>query len=153
MDRIRAGQCERDQRMPHLVVSHGFPLCLAEHAALFLQPCDEALDGLREVIQIGGLCTAPGCDERSFVDEVFEVCACKARRQACDGFDVESRRGLNLLQVHTEDFYAAFSIGPVDQNLPVEATCPKERGIEHLRAIGRRQYDYSNPWIEAVHLG
>jgi len=43
-------------------------------------------------------------------------------------------------------------VGPVDQDLAVEAAGAQQRRIENLRAIRRREEDDALRWIEAVHF-
>ena len=54
--------------------------------------------------------------------------------------------------MHLEDALAPAHVGPVDDDLPVEASRPEQRRIEHVGAIRRRHHDDAFVRIEAVHL-
>ena len=76
--RIGAGQRQRHQRMPHLVIGHGFPLLRIEHTVLPFQAGHDALDGGGEVLQFHSLRLAPRRVQRCFVYEIGQISAGKA---------------------------------------------------------------------------
>ena len=55
-------------------------------------------------------------------------------------------------RVHREDRLAALEVGPVDDDLAVEATGAQQRGVEDVGAVRRREQDHALLLVEAVHL-
>ena len=53
--------------------------------------------------------------------------------------------------MHFEYSLSAAHVGKIDVYLPVEPTGTHERGVENVRAVGRRHDDYMLVGIEAVH--
>ena len=91
MDRVEPGQDARDDRVARLVVRDD-PALLVAHHALLLEPGDEAVDRLVEVLHLdGGLVLARG-EQRRLVDEVREIGAGEARRARRDHLQVDARR-------------------------------------------------------------
>ena len=56
------------------------------------------------------------------------------------------------LGVHGQDGLAAFAVGPVDDDLPVEAARPQQRRVEDVGPVGGRHDDDALVGLEAVHL-
>ncbi len=56
------------------------------------------------------------------------------------------------LRMHLEDRLAAMQVGFIQDHLAVEAARAQQRGIEHVRAVGRGHDDHVGVGIEAVHL-
>jgi hypothetical protein len=54
--------------------------------------------------------------------------------------------------VDAEDLFPAPRVGVRDGDLPVESTGPKERRVEHVRPVGRREHHDARRLVEAVHL-
>ncbi|MNF48606.1 hypothetical protein D3C84_298560 [compost metagenome] len=54
--------------------------------------------------------------------------------------------------MHLEDLLTAADIGQADHHLAVEATRTQQRGIEHIRTVGRGDHDDAVIHLEAVHL-
>ena len=54
--------------------------------------------------------------------------------------------------MHAEDLLAAFQIGHVHHDLPIEAARPQQRRIEDVRPVGRREQDHAFIRFEPVHL-
>ena len=91
-------------------------------------------------------------EQRRLVHEVGEVGAGEAGRAAGDDVEVDAGRERLLLAVHREDRLAALEVGPVDDDLAVEATGAQQRGVEDVGAVGRREQDHALRLVEAVHL-
>ena len=88
VDRIEPGQHAGDDRVPRLVVRDDPPLLVAHHA-LLLEPGDEAVDRLVEVLHLDrGLVLARG-QQRRLVDEVREIGAGEAGRARRDDLQVD----------------------------------------------------------------
>ena len=67
-------------------------------------------------------------------------------------FEVDLRRERLALRVHLEDLLAADAVGPVDDDLPVEASRPEQRGVKDVGAVGGGDEDDVVLHLEAVHL-
>ena len=121
---------------------HDLAFARIEHAVLLFQPCDDALDGIVEVVHRHRIGLAARGKQRSLVDEIGEVRPGKAGSKRCDllGFDV--RGELHLFHVNAKNLHTSLLIRPIHQHLPVKASGPQQRRIENLRAIrGRKQHD------------
>jgi hypothetical protein len=44
-------------------------------------------------------------------------------------------------------------VGPIDDDMAIEAARAQQRGIEHFRPVGRGHDDHAFAGIEPVHLG
>ncbi len=86
------------------------------------------------------------------VDEVHEVGAGKAGRAARDGFEIDVGGEWNLAHVNLEDLLAADHVGIGHDHLAVEAAGSQQRGVEHIRPIGRGDQNDAFVGLEAVHL-
>ena len=56
------------------------------------------------------------------------------------------------LRVHLEDLAPPIAVGTIDDDLAVEAARPKQRRIENIRPVRRRDQDDVVFHLEAVHL-
>ena len=52
-----------------------------------------------------------------------------------------------------ENIQPALAVGPVDQDLAVEAPGAQQRRVEDFRPVGRGEEDHADARIEAVELG
>ena len=153
MYRIGAGQRQRHQCMPHLVIGHGFPLLWIEHAVLLLQTGHDALDGGGEVLQFHSLRLAPRRVQRCFVHEIGQISAGKAGGQRRHLFQIYTLGQGDLLDMDLQDFQATCLVGTVHQHLTVEATGAKQGLIEDLRPVGGCKDDQPDRAVEAIHFG
>src|SRR2546425_10173090 len=48
--------------------------------------------------------------------------------------------------------FASPDVGEVDDNPPIEAARAQQRGIEHVRTVGRRDEDYALVRLESIHF-
>ncbi len=58
----------------------------------------------------------------------------------------------NLARVHAENFLAALDVRARDNHAAVEAAGAKQRGIEHVGAVGRGDQDHAFVGFKAVHF-
>ena len=79
--RVGAGQRHRDDRVAHLVMRDDAPLGGIQHAIALLQPGDQPLDRLREVIERHRIGAAARGEQCRLVHQVGEIGAREARRQ------------------------------------------------------------------------
>ena len=54
--------------------------------------------------------------------------------------------------MHPENTFPAPDVGEIHDHLPIEATRPQKRGIEHVRPVGSRQQNHTLVRLKAVHL-
>ena len=153
MYRIGAGQRQRHQRMPHLVIGHGFPLLRIEHTVLPFQAGHDALDGDGEVLQLHSLRLAPRRVQRCFVHEIGQISAGKAGGQRRHLFQIYTVGQGDLLDMDLQDIQATFLVGTVHQHLTVEATGAKQGLIEDFGAVGGGEDDQPDRAVEAIHFG
>ena len=59
--------------MPHLVMGHDLALARVEHAVLFLETGDDALDGIVEIVHRHRLGLPPCGEQGGFVHQIGEV--------------------------------------------------------------------------------
>ena len=151
MDGVEAGQHARDNRVAGFVIGDRLALAHA-HDTLFLEPRDEAIDGVVEVAHLDRFLVLARGEQGSLVDEVGEVGARESSRPLCDHAQVDSRRHLHLARVDAENLFAAAHVGLVDEHLAIEAAGTEQRRVEHLGAVGRAHDDDPLARIEPVHL-
>src|SRR5262249_22744939 len=94
----------------------------------------------------------PRRGQSCFVDDVREICAHHSRRAPSKEQEIDGASQFYLSAVDFENLMTTMNIGPVDENLSIEATCPHERGIEDLRSVRRRHDDDTFAWVEPVHF-
>ena len=90
--------------------------------------------------------------DRRLVDEVGEVGAGEARRLARDALDLDVLVERLALGVDLEDRGAALHVGPVEDDLAVEAAGPQQRRVEDVGPVGGGDDDHVRVGVEAVHL-
>ncbi len=95
--------------------------------------------------------TARG-EQRSFVNEVGQIGAGKARRSSRDHANIDIRREWHLARVDLEDLLSAHHVRVRHDNLPVEATGPQQRRIKHVWAVGRGDQNYALVRFKPVHF-
>jgi hypothetical protein len=96
--------------------------------------------------------TGAGRKQRRLVDQVGEVGTGEARRTAGDLRGVDVLGQGHLAHVHLQDLLATADIRQADDHLAVEASRAQQRGVEHVRAVGRGDDDHAVVGFEAVHL-
>ena len=55
-------------------------------------------------------------------------------------------------RVHFEDCFATIEVGRVNDDLAIESTRTEKGPVEDLRAIRRREHDYSGVRFKSIHL-
>ena len=76
----------------------------------------------------------------------------KPGRLARDAFDVDALVERLALGVDAEDLGPAAHVGPVEDDLAVEAARAQERRVEDVRPVGGGDDDHVRVRVEAVHL-
>ena len=90
--------------------------------------------------------------QRGLVHQVGDVGAREAGRAARDRAGLYVRRERHLAHVHLEDFLAPEHVGVRHHDLTVEAARTQQRGVQHVRPVGRRDQDHALVGLEAIHL-
>ena len=119
---------------------------------LALRAGDDPLQGLLELGHADDLLVAPRGEDGRLVDEVGQVGAGEAGRLAGDAFDVDALVERLALGVDLEDLGPALHVGPVEDDLAVEAARAQERRVEDVGAVGGGDDDHVGVRVEAVHL-
>ena len=141
-----------DERMPHLVVGGDLALVLRQEPRLLLRAGDDAHDPLLQLVLLDDLLAAARREQRGLVDEVREVGAGEARGAGGERVEVDLGRERLALRVHLEDLAAAEAVGPVDDDLAVEAARAQQRRVEDVGPVRRGDEDDVVLHLEAVHL-
>src|SRR5207248_1153828 len=101
-------------------------LVLRQQPGLLLGSCDDTHDSLFELVLLDDLLAAARREERSLVDEVREIGAREAGGSGRERAQIDLRCERLALRVHLEDLLAADAIGPIDDDLTVEAARAQE---------------------------
>mgnify|MGYP003693790975 CR=1 FL=1 len=152
MDRVRVLEVVADERVAHLVVGRDLALLLGEQAGLLLRPGDHAHDPFLELVLLDHLLAVARGEQRGLVDEVREVGAREAGRAGGERVEVDVARERLAARVHLEDLAAAEAVGPVDDDLAVEAAGAEQRRIEDVGPVRGGDEDDVVLHLEAVHL-
>ena len=146
------GKQVTDDRVAELVVGGDQALLLGHHPALLLGAGDHAHDPLLELVHRDlALARARG-EQGRLVDQVGEVGAGEPGRLAGERVEVDLLGERLAARVDLEDLLAALAVGPVDDDLAVEAAGPQQRRVEDVGPVGGGDQDDVVLHLEAVHL-
>ena len=115
-------------------------------------PAIDAVEGLAELGAADDLLVAAGGQDGRLVDDVGQVGAAEAGRGAGDRLEVERLVERLAPHVHAQDLQAPLHVGPVEDDLAVEAARPQEGRVEHVGPVGGGHHDHVGVRVEAVHL-
>src|SRR5256714_4763093 len=152
VDRVGVLEVVADERVAHLVVGRDLALVLREEPRLLLRAGHDAHDPLLQLLLLDDLLAAPRREQRRLVDEVREVGAGEAGRAGGERTEIDLGCEGLALRVHLEDPLAGDRVGPVDDDLPVEAAGAQERRVEDVGTVGGGDEDDVVLHLEAVHL-
>src|SRR6478672_9323467 len=152
VDRVAVRQEMADDRVPELVVGRDQPLLLRHHAGFLLRARDHPHDPLLELLHGDLAAACAGGEQRRLVDQVGEVGAGEAGGLAGESVEVDRLRERLPASVDLEDLLAPLAVGPVDDDLAVEAAGPQQRRVEDVRPVGGGDQDDVVFHLEAVHL-
>ena len=138
--------------MTALVVGDDRLLRVADDPALALRAGDDALERLAELRRADDLLVAPRGEDGRLVDEVGQVGAAEAGRGLGDERQVDGLVERLALDVDLEDLQAALHVGPVEDDLAVEAAGAQQRRVEDVGSVGGGDDDDVGVGVEAVHL-
>mmetsp|Transcript_90631 Transcript_90631/g.151622 ORF Transcript_90631/g.151622 Transcript_90631/m.151622 type:complete len:621 (-) Transcript_90631:202-2064(-) len=151
LDRVVARSQGGAQGMPHLVVGdQGLRLAVLDGVAL--HPGNDAVDGIVNLRIRDLLLVPPSRKDGGLVHEVGQIRPRESRsphRNDIHG-DVVGQR--LVLAVHRQDRLAAGDVWHIHRCLPVKTTRTKQRRVQNIWTIGRRQHNDSVVAIEPIHL-
>ena len=147
----------RRQRVHHdgmarLVIGGQLPLVLRHNAAALLRSGEDLDLRLLEVRHGDELVAAARAQQRRLVGKVLKVRAGKARRAPRDLGKVHVLGKRLVGGVDLQNVLAPLDVGIADVDLAVKAAGTQQRGVEDVRAVGRRENDHAVVRAEAVHL-
>ena len=147
----------RRQRVHHdgmarLVIGGQFPLVLRHNAAALLGSGEDLDLRLLEVRHGDELVAAARAQQRRLVGKVLKVRAGEARRAPRDLGKVHVLGKRLVGGVDLQNVLASLDVGIADVDLAVKAAGAQQRGVEDVRAVGRRENDHAVVRAEAVHL-
>mmetsp|Transcript_3017 Transcript_3017/g.6712 ORF Transcript_3017/g.6712 Transcript_3017/m.6712 type:complete len:226 (-) Transcript_3017:302-979(-) len=139
--------------MTRLVVGGQLAILLADHRALSFGAHENLV--LRKLERwAGNLVEVLHCRlHRGGVDEVVQIRAGEAGRSSRQCVDVHGRLVVRLvLEVKFEDFATTLDIGIGHSDVPVESARTRQRRVERLWQVRRREHNHALIRLEAVHL-
>ena len=127
-------------------------LVVGHHPALALRAGDDPLDGLLQLGHVDGGLVAPRREQGGLIDQVGQVGTGEPWGGAGQvlGDDALSQR--LALGVHVEDLFPAQDVGPVDDDLAVEAPGPEQGRVEDVGPVGGGDHDHTRLGVEAIQL-
>ena len=152
----RVGGLQRggNQRVAHLVIGHHLALVRMQQTRALLQPGDDPLDGVVEIVHVDGRRVAPRGEQCRLVDQIGEVRTGEAGRQRCHLLELHLAREIgDLLDVHVQDLQPTYLVWPVHQHLAVEAAGAQQGRVEDLGTVGGGKQHHALAGVEAVELG
>ena len=121
-------------------------------AGPFLEPADDAVDGIHKVVLLDeAFATACG-DQCGLVADVGDVGAGESWGLSGQEVGVDGRVDFDRAEVDVEDLLALVEVGQLDVDLSVEASGTQQGFVEHIGAVGGGQDDHAAVRPEAVHL-
>jgi hypothetical protein len=96
--------------------------------------------------------TVASAQDRCLVQQVLQVGAGEAGRLRDHRLQVHALGERLAASVQREDMTTGSRVRRIEPNLSVEPAGPKQRGVEHVRAVRRRHHDHAGAEVEAVHL-
>ena len=126
-----------DDRVAGFVEGDDAPFFCIREAVLPLEADDDAIDCGVQLGHADFAFFAARGQQRRFVEHVFQIRADHPWRAARDVFEIDVSGELHFAGVHLEDGVAAGAVGPVDEDLPVEASRAQQRAVQNLGPVGR----------------
>ena len=129
---------------PLLVLGHHHRAPLGAHHDLVL--------GVLELAHRDRALAAARRHQCRLVDQIGKIGARKARRAAGDDLRIDIRSERHLAHVHFQDLLSAGNVRVRHDDLAIEAARAQQRGVEHVRPVGRGDQDDAFIGLEPVHL-
>ena len=137
--------------MAGLVVGHDFPLLVADHE-MPLRSHHHLLFRLFEILVRHGGVVVPRGDQGGFVHHVSQIRPDHSGHALGQHVELDRvvERDFAALHVDLKDLFPTYHVGPVDDDMAVEAAGTEQGGIEHVRPVGRADHDDGIRLLEAV---
>ena len=152
LNRLRVFLKSGEQRVPHFMVRDDPAFLFSEDPVLLLLAYEYNLDRVLQILLRDSPASVFDRENRRLVDHVGKIGTDGAACGQRDGVEIHRVVHRHILRVHLENRDAAFEIRPVHNNPPVEAARTKQRGIQHLRPVRRRQNQKSLRGVKSVHF-
>ena len=150
--RVGLGQRHRHHGVARLVIRGVAALVFAhDHAAPFRTHVNLVL-GVFKITHVHLLLVAARRKQRSFVDQIGQICTREARRAACQHISAHIVVQRHLAHMHFQDLLAALDVGQTHHDLTVEAARPQQRLVQHVGAVGGGDHNHAFAAFKAVHL-
>jgi len=111
-----------------------------------------ALNGFLELRDADPLPVQARGQQGGFVGQVRQIRPREPGGLTSDGFQIHRFRQAQVARMHLEDRFPPNDVREADDDLPVEPPGPKERGVQHIGAVGGRHEDDPLLRVEPVHL-
>jgi hypothetical protein len=152
VDRVAVLGREPDGDVPRLVNGRRVPLVFFHDQRLALVAHGDAIARELDVVVTDRVGAVARGEDGRLVEQACQIGARAARRRARHGAELDFASERDLLGVDAEDLFPAPHVGMRDGDLPVEAPRPKQRRVEDVGAVGRRENDDSRGLVESIHL-
>jgi len=139
--RIGARGHRGDQCVARLVIRGILLFLVGQDHGLALDAHEHLVFGHFEIGHGDEFAILTGGPESGFIDQVCQIGSGESRSAARDDgkFDIIGKR--HLAGVDAQDLLAAFHVGTGNHHATVEASGPKQGGIEHVRTVGGSDQD------------
>src|SRR4028118_396764 len=141
VDRVGVGQQSTHDGVTGLVVGGDLLLLVGDEPGLALRTGYDPVYGLLHLDLVYLVLVVPRGEQRRLVDEVREVRAGEAGRAAGQRLYVDIRAEGLAPRVDAQDLLAPRKVGPVNDDLAVEAARAQEGRVEDVRAVGGGDHD------------
>src|SRR5690606_39030114 len=148
---IRTGDEHSENGVPGFMIRDPLAV-LARQEQRPLRPEHDLLERVEKVAPTHVVAVAARGEQRRLVREVAEIGAGETGRGGRELLEAHVRRERTLPRVDLQDLGAALLVREIHDEAAIEAARPKQRAIEHVRLIRRREHDDALAAREAVHL-
>ena len=148
---VRGAEIARDG-VAALVIGREALFLFGDHMALFLGACHHFDAGFLDLLAGDGFFAHTGGQQRSLVDKVFQISACKTGGGLGNGAQIHIRAQGLVAGVYLQNFFAALHIGQAHIDLAVKAARAQKCLIQNVGAVGGRHDDHAFVGIKAVHF-
>ncbi|OPY05950.1 MAG: hypothetical protein A4E61_00125 [Syntrophorhabdus sp. PtaB.Bin184] len=152
MDRVGAGDHLRDEGVSGFVIGRQPSFLKGDYHAAPLDPHEDLVLGVLEVVHFDGLFVPPRRNEGGLVDEVGEIGSGEPRCSPRDDGKIDVLVNKGFARVDLEDLLPALHVGSGYDDLPVKTAGTKQGRIEDIWSVGGGHDDDALVGLKAVHL-
>jgi len=152
MYRICLRQDMSNNGMPGFMVCSQLSFFFADDTTLLFRSCDHLGDRFFYFFHTDLHAVSSGCQERSFIQHVFNVRRGKSRRSSGQDLRIDSFCQRLVSGMDPEDFFSSYDIRDPDDDLTVESARTQQCRVKYIRTVGRSQDDDSCVLCEAIHF-